>query len=136
MCGSIGHVHSHQYYDASQAAQLALEEYGPLMPHYRQLWESTPDGQSLMALVNGDIGWLMYVRAPGDPGFSSRNPAYSGPPDALINYVLTNGQLDEYPAAWALPVTVIGRALAYFRDHHRPPPWVTWHNDSGDGTSI
>ena len=51
----------------------------------------------MVALINGEFGWLMYLRYDGDAGFSSRNPSYQGPSDAMIEYFLSNGQLDEYP---------------------------------------
>ncbi|MBI1373007.1 MAG: hypothetical protein GC159_09625 [Phycisphaera sp.] len=103
---------------------------------FREIWVESPDGQSMCALINGDVGWLMYLRENGDAGFSSRNPNYDGNPEAMIEYHLSNGQHDEYPRAWALPISTIEQALEYFRTHHTPPPFVTWHNDSDDGTVI
>ena len=103
---------------------------------FREVWVEAPDGQSLCALINGDVGWLMYLREPGDAGFSSRNLAYAGPAGATIEYRLSNGQHDEYPAAWALPVETVERALDHFRREHRPPAFVTWHNDSDDGMTV
>ena len=100
---------------------------------FQELWEETPQGQSLCALINGDVGWLMYLSENGGAGFSSRNPGYSGPEEALIEYILANGQRDEYPASWALPVATVMAALEYFRREGRPPPFIAWHNDSGDG---
>lgn len=76
----------------------------------------------------------MYLRHDGDAGFSSRNPNYSGPPEEMIEYRLNNGQRDFYPRAWAYPTETIERALDYFRRHGAPPHFITWHNDSGDGT--
>lgn len=105
-------------------------------PQYREVWLESPDGQSLCALINGGQGWLMYLRENGDAGFSSRNPNYNGPADATIEYRLNNGQHDEYPASWALPVTEIERALSYFRKEHKPPCFIHWHNDSGDGAVL
>ena len=105
-------------------------------PRFSEVNEMAPDGKSTFALINGDLGWLMYLREPGDPGFSSRNPKYAGAADATIEYVLGNGQVDEYPASWALPAVEIRRALTYFREHHKPPPFISWHNDSGDGSTI
>ena len=90
----------------------------------------------MAALINGEVGWLMYLRENGDPGFSSRNPAFSGDADALIDYHLENGQHDQYPASWALPLDQVQRALEHFITHGEPPPWVEWHNDSGDGARI
>ncbi|MBO9872832.1 MULTISPECIES: hypothetical protein [Xanthomonas] len=98
----------------------------------REIWESAPNGASLCALINGDIGWLMFLPSPEDPGFTSRNPSYSGLLDAMIEYKLSNGQVDSYPASWALPLATIERALACFRDTGKPPTFICWHNDSDD----
>ena len=103
---------------------------------YREVWVESSDGKSLSALINGDVGWLMYFRKDGDAGFSSRNPGYVGPPDEIVEYRLDNVQHDHYPRAWAYPTPVIERALEYFRIHNEPPPFIYWYNDSGDGTAI
>src|SRR4051794_25542987 len=103
---------------------------------YAELWAELDDGQAMCALINGDQGWLMYLREPGDAGFSSRNPRYDGPPDATLEYYLNNGQRDEYPLAWALPADQVYRALDDFKRSGRPPAYITWHNDSEDGTVI
>ena len=78
----------------------------------------------------------MFLRAPGDPGFSSRNPTYDGKLDATISYVLSNGQVDSYPASWALPIATVERALQFFRAKNRAPPFISWHNDANDGSHI
>ena len=101
----------------------------PRASPFREVWVHVPDGQALCALLNGDRGWLLYLRAGGDAGFSSRNPEYDGPPDAVIEYELSNGQHDLYPAAWALPVAEVRRALEYFEREHGQPPFVVWHED-------
>ena len=103
---------------------------------YRELWVESPDGKSLSALINGDLGWLAYFRYDGDGGFSSRNPGYDGPPDEMVEYRLDNGQHDFYPRAWAYPTPLIERALEYFRNHNEPPTFISWYNDSGDGETI
>lgn len=72
----------------------------------------------------------MYLSAPGDAGFSSRNPAYDGPEDAVVDFVLSNGQRDAYPASWVLPSELIERALDYVRSDGSLPPFVAWHDDS------
>jgi hypothetical protein len=96
---------------------------------FDEVWLTAPDGQSLCALINGGWGWLMYLRQEGDAGFSSRNPSYDGDPKANVEYRLSNGQVDHYPASWALPVDQVRRALDYFEKEHRQPPFVTWHED-------
>jgi hypothetical protein len=105
-------------------------------PHFEEIWVESPDGQVMCALVNNDRGWLMYLREKGDPGFSSRNPNYDGPPNAQVEYELSNGQRDYYPASWALPLSEVRRVLEFFEREHRPAPFVVWHNDSGDGVAI
>lgn len=103
---------------------------------YKEIWIDAPDGQSICALINGDMGWMVYFRWDGDAGFGSRNPDYEGAEIVTIDYVLSNGQQDEYPASWALPVSVVERALEYFRSEGKPAPFVSWHNESGDGVEI
>lgn len=102
---------------------------------FREVWVELPDGQSMCALTNGDMGCLMHLRYKGDAGFSSRNPAFSGDESVMIEYVLSNGQRDD-PASWALPKSVIDGALEYLRANGLPPHFVRWHNVSGDGTEI
>lgn len=103
---------------------------------YQEIWIDKPGGRVMCALINGNAGWLMYLRYKGDAGFSSRNFDYDGAPSATIDYVLSNGQRDEYPAAWALPIDVVKRALDYFEKEGRPAPFVSWHNNSGDSEEI
>jgi len=96
---------------------------------YKHVWLEVEDGQSITALINGDVGWLMYLREEGDSGFSTRNPEYA---EAIgdIDYYLDNGQCDEYPARWAYPVATLRAALYEFLDTKRIPCCVSWHDDS------
>ncbi len=96
---------------------------------FDEIWVESPDGQSLCALINGERGWLMYLREEGDSGYSSRNPDYDGPAEATIEYELTNGQHDWYPASWAVPIADVRQALEFFRREHRQPPFIVWHED-------
>ena len=114
---------------------------------FREIWLSMDaGGPSLCALMNTNVGWLMYLRHDdGDTGFSSRNPMYNES-DTLgglaidgryrrehvpvIAYRLSNGQEDEFPASWALPESDIMRALEYFvQQQGRRSPFVRWHDD-------
>lgn len=103
---------------------------------YKEVWIKTDDGQSMCALINGNNGWLMYLRFNGDAGFSSRNPDYDGDQNAMMDFCLNNGQLDEYPLSWVLPIHMVERALAFFEKEHRPPTFITWHNDSSEELAI
>jgi hypothetical protein len=103
-------------------------------------------GPALFALLNRSIGWLMYLRHYGDVGFSSRNPAFDASAAAqsnpasisrwggvlvpVIEYRMSNGQLDQYPASWALPEKEVMCALEYFVEHQGArAPFVVWHDD-------
>lgn len=71
----------------------------------------------------------MWMDVPNGVSYGSRNPAYDGPEEAVIYYVLSNGQRDEYPASWALPVETVERALEHFRETGERAPFVEWEAD-------
>lgn len=104
----------------TQVASLADLRH-ELMPfvseQFREIWLEMKQGPALCALLNGDLGCLMYLREDGDAGFSSRNLAFEGSQSSVIKYRLGNGQHDEYPTSWALPSEEIVRALEYFIEH-------------------
>jgi hypothetical protein len=82
---------------------------------FSEVWLNADEQEPVLAmLVNGERAWLMYLGEAGDTGFSSRNPRYAGPPDALMEFVLDNGQLDEYPIAWTLPLEQAMATCEYF----------------------
>ena len=102
---------------------------------FREIWVSVdPGGPSLCALMNTNVGWLMYLRHnEGDTGFTSRNPTYDES-DTLgglafdgrygtekhvpvITYRWSNGMEEEFPASWALPESDVMRAPEYFVQH-------------------
>jgi hypothetical protein len=96
---------------------------------FREIWLEVEDGPALCALLNGNLGWLMYLREDGDAGFGSRNPAFEGAKSSVIGYRLSNGQHEEYPASWALTEEEIIRALEYFVEHQGSrAPFVNWHD--------
>ncbi len=61
---------------------------------FKEIWLSSPTGQKLCALINGDIGWLMYLRSESDTGFSSRNPAIKS--EKEIEYCLRNLRASDF----------------------------------------
>ena len=100
---------------------------------FSEVWlEASDDGPSLAMLVHNEHTLLMYLPDnEGTLGFTSRNPAYAGPPDAQIEFQLANGQMDEHPAAWAQPLSV---GCAICRDfivrQGALSPLITWHDDN------
>jgi hypothetical protein len=98
---------------------------------FAEVWlEADEDWPSICALINGDAAWLMYIRHEGDAGFSTRNLQDAGPAKAMIEYYLTNGQRDEYPASWNITTTEALRALEHFLEKETMAPWLTWQDDS------
>jgi hypothetical protein len=112
------------------AAELQCELESFAGEAFREVWIDVQDGPALCALFNGGIGWLMYMRESGDAGFSSRNPDYQGKADAMLEYRLSNGQHDAYPASWALPENQVIKALEYFVGCRQRAPFIQWHDDS------
>jgi hypothetical protein len=96
---------------------------------FRETWIDVENGPALCALFNGSNGWLMYLREREDAGLSSRNPDYRGEIDAMLEYRLSNGQLDSYPESWALPESRVIQALEYFVVHRQPAPFIQWHDN-------
>ena len=143
-------VNSHRSPIAS-AAELRQALLPFASEQFREIYVNVDQGgPTLVALLNGNIGWLMYLRHDdGDTGFRSHNPAFDGADPALggpafvsrfdgelvavIEYRLSNGQVDQYPASWALPEQEIMRALEYFVEHQGGrAPFVHWHDDAGE----
>jgi hypothetical protein len=102
---------------------------------FSNVWlNSGEEGPALAMLVNGGHAWLLCLRdREGDAGFSSRNPQYAGSSDALMAFVLDNGQRDEYPIAWTLPLEQAIFACEYFvATQGGRSPDIVWHDDAMD----
>ena len=102
---------------------------------YKEIWiypkETEDDERAMMALINGAWGWLLYLREEGDSGFSSRNPNYKETDDDnMMDFMLSNGQLDYYPLSYILPVEQVMKALDYFEKNHKLPEFIIWHDDA------
>ena len=114
-----------------QAAQAELAAELAKLPAegFAEIWVDHDPVPRVCALVNGGVGWLMWMRYEGDAGCSSRNRAYLGPADATVAYMLSNGQVDNYPASWAYPRAQVFAALESFaRDQGMPG--VSWFDDN------
>jgi hypothetical protein len=49
--------------------------------------------------------------------------------------MLSNGQVEGYPAAWTYPTETAYGALVAFAREGRVPDSIDWFNDSGDGAA-
>lgn len=82
---------------------------------------------SLVMLRNGVHAWLLYLRFPEDAGFHSIGDIQR---EDAASFLLSNGQVDEYPLAWCIDVEQCYKAVAYFFvNDGQQPPWVNWHAD-------
>ena len=83
----------------------------------------------MCALINGGYGWLMYQKDEEASELRSRNLDYGGSDDEMMESALSNGQFDEYPTAWVIPVEIIYKALEYFEKTGNLPEFIHWHGN-------
>jgi hypothetical protein len=112
---------------SASEARLLLQSRRPSPD--AEIWLTAPDDQALCILVHGESAWLLYVPEEGDPGLSSTSPDYDGPEDAMVSYLLANGQRDEYPASAAVPLSAALQAAEYFVETLEPAPCVAWSEE-------
>ena len=89
------------------------------------------EDESLTGLFHSGQAVLFLTGGEGEPELSSRNPKYTGSPDARLIFTLSNGQEDEYPASWAVPGEDATRALEHYFLTGQSPSFVHWHDESG-----
>src|SRR4029453_14880055 len=97
---------------------------------FAEIWLQRDTGQWLGVLINSSRAMLVYGRFEGDPGFSSRTSPEESESEELVEFVLSNGQHDDYPAFWTVSTEVALRAIVYLFTNGQPAPWITWHDDS------
>lgn len=106
-----------------EALQAAIDRFDE--QERFELWVSGSEGPSLCMLRNGEHAFLMYLRFPGDSGFVSNGTAAA---EGAVEYRLSNGQLDEFPASWCIPVEQCYKALVhFFINEGQRPEWLVWH---------
>jgi ribosome maturation factor RimP len=86
---------------------------------------------SLTGLFSAGQAVLFLTGGEGEPAFSSRNPKYTGSPDARLTFTLVNGREEEYPASWAVPGEDATRALEHYFLTGQRPSFIHWHDESG-----
>jgi len=118
-------------YDVTDPDELRLLLAQVRRIQFSEVWLQHTDGWPAMgALINGEAAWLTYVRHEGDAGFSTRNPQFVGSHKLMIEYYLSNGQRDEYPAAWNITIAEALHALEHFLEEETMAPWLTWQDES------
>lgn len=113
--------------DMERACDAVREQF------FSEVWlEVGAKGPSLVMLVNGKDALLIYFPGHGKIfGFTSRNPTYTGAPDAEIEFILANGDMEDYPARWTVPLSE-GCAVCrnFVEQQGARSPLITWHDDA------
>lgn len=107
----------------------SIEDFGVALDSFDEhaqfeLWLNESHGPAICMLRNGESSWLMYMRHASDAGLTTVG---NGQRIGTVSYRLSNGQTDEYPATWCVPVEECYKALAYFFvNAGQRPDWLTW----------
>lgn len=90
-----------------------------------ELWIMCDTGQALCMLKNGTHAFLMYLKNDEHAGLVSKG---NDDTKQLIEYRLSNGQVDEYPASWCIPAKVCYQVVIDFCLHNGArPDWIGWN---------
>lgn len=98
---------------------------------FAEVWVLHDRFPAIRALLHDDRGWLACLRCEGDAGVGSKNPAYTGPPDATVEFMLSTGEVDSYPAAATFPRADVLEAVRVFADTRSFPPTIAWSGTLG-----
>ncbi|MED5596228.1 Imm1 family immunity protein [Janthinobacterium sp. P210006] len=115
--------------DSIVALEQALQQARALAQCELWLTQATDaeQGPALCMLRNGGNAWLMYLSGQDDLSFHSLGDEEA---DGACSYLLTNGQVDEYPEAWCIDVEQCQRAfLAFFKTGGAQPAVIAWEAD-------
>ena len=106
---------------------------------FSEVWlEVGDEGPALAMLVNGTHAWLLYLcDQNGDSGFSSRNRCKANSDETMMmQFQLSNGQMDAYPVSWTLSLEDAFAACEYFLlNQGERSPAIIWHDDSDSNTT-
>lgn len=90
-----------------------------------ELWIYARAGPSMCLLRNDQNAWLMYLRFEGDSGFTSIGDETL---DGMATFELSNGQIDEYPLSWCVPLPQAWQAIEqFFVDGGARPQAIAWN---------
>jgi len=74
-----------------------------------EIWISGFGDSSLTVLMNQDKAFVMYLRNEDDGGFNSLNSEIET--DEMMDFLLSNGQMDEYPLNFLVDKEFAEKAL-------------------------
>jgi hypothetical protein len=92
-----------------------------------ELWLKTKHGPMISMLRNRANAFLMYLRAEGDSGFTSRGANGNV---GSASFRLSNGEEHQYPLSWCIGTSQCYEALIeFFSQNGNKPDSVIWHED-------
>jgi hypothetical protein len=96
---------------------------------YAEVVLTMASGASLMGLFHGGWGWLEWF--PGDDSrtLHTENPEHPEPEGTRWDFVLSNGQTDEYPASWTYDFETVKDAFRYALETGERDPGLEWFPD-------
>ena len=90
-----------------------------------EAWIVSTEESSICMLKNVNDVFLMYLRYPGDVGFVSGSQSVES---EMTEFLMANGQADEYPLSWCIDKEMAYKALAYFFvNSGDQSPHIAWH---------
>jgi ribosome maturation factor RimP len=96
-----------------------------------EVWARRDDG-ALCALVSHGEAVLLLDDEEGRPAYTSRgrrpDPAPK-PESAKLPFRRATGEVEEYPASWAVPADDAVRAVEHFLLHGQRPSFIRWHDE-------
>ena len=101
----------------SQEVDLSLEEEMDLFlcevesSSNAEVWLYSDLGSSICMLKNGSYMFLMFLEHIEDEGVVSSGDSNT---DDMVEFVLANGQVDQYPKSWCIEAELALKGLAYF----------------------
>jgi len=89
-----------------------------------EAWIMSSSESSLCLLKKQDYTFLMYLRFPTDSGFVSDSQSNNS---NSVEFIMANGQVDEYPLSWCIDKEWAYKALAYFYvNSGEQSPHIKW----------
>ena len=113
----------------NMVGECSVESFFQLGEKWSEMCVEHPNGASLICLCSSDRSVLVYTPCDEHCGYSSRAAEGDGDKE-ILRFVLSNGQVDEYPRDMTVQRGVASRAVQYFIETGTRSHCVQWHDDS------
>jgi len=95
---------------------------------YSEIWIEGHGEATLNCLLNESNAILMYLRENGDSGFSSRSGIIIKE-EKFQSFLLSNGQIDEYPEKYLISKQSALEALITYFYYGEMDKSITWNEE-------